>query len=273
MSLPNNFSPSEHFQDVARRVLNPNVRDWFGEITADEDGIASSRSSLRTACTHLDNDSLLLTVGRMLLFEATIRERQSARGTGTTDRAPHVLRKSKPKLKLFFLEDIEDIEPGYSPVTGEISFRLMGESSAALTPGDAITYANRVKTQFANGGGLIWRKGKLMISYSDWEKGYQLQLLCRDKAEGRSLINKVLEIQGHTPDWSFMNVSENEEPSSAFPTVPDREVIFGQTRRLPRRRPIASVRFQYAVIEMHGLSNPVCLVDRSGTFPEPVVSM
>ena len=64
-------------------------------------------------------------------------------------------------------------------------------------------------------GGYVWRKGKVRASYSDWDKGYQFQLLCRNESDARTLIGKVLDIQGHTPDWENLNISENSEPASA----------------------------------------------------------
>lgn len=273
MSLPDNFSPVEHLQDTARRIYNRDVRDWFGDL-GDESwtpSIGAPRASLRTACTHREDDSLQATLARMMLFEATIRQRFTDQGVEVTDRTPHVIRRSRPKVRLFFLEDYGDVEPGYEAITGEIGFRLMTQTAETLSLGEVTTYANKVKTAFASGAGFVWRKGKVMCAYSDWEKGYQLQLLCRDKSEGKRVVEQVLDIQSDAPDWSKLSVSENDQPSSAYPTVPPSENILGKVRKLPRRRPIADVRFQYATLHILGLNNPTCLVDRSLTFPNPVV--
>jgi len=277
MPLPDNFSPAEHLQDVTLKVQNRLVKEEFsdlGDETWDAD-ITTSRGSLRVACTHLDTDSIDMTLVRLWLFYGCLRKAK--------DFHPHIygipvtsfkeLRKYKPQISLFFLEDHNDIEPGYSPITGEISFRLMNQESNSLSMSEVTNYANRIKTQFATASGFIWKKGKEMVSYTDWKKGYQLQLLCRDKAEGRRVIEQVLDIQAHTPDWKNMNKSGNEEPASAYPTIPPTEIILGKPRRLPRRRPIADVRFQYALLDLHELPNPICLVDRSHTFNRPVVEV
>lgn len=271
MTLPTNFSDAEHFQDVVKRVGNKIVREWFSDIEDLPLGIDNGRQSLRQACLHNERDSLILTVGRMLLFTQLIAAKETPTAD-TTDRSAHVIRRGKPKITLFFLEDWEDVEGGYTPVTGTIGFRLMSQTAESLSRSEATSYGNKIKTAFGSGNGFVWRKGKLMCSYSDWEKGYQLQLLCRDKGEGKRVVEQVLDLQGHTPDWKFFAATENEDPSQAFPTVPPTDTLLGRSQRLPRRRPIADVRFQYGVVTVPGLPNQVCLYDRSGSYREPLVS-
>lgn len=273
-SEPPGPDPVEQFQRAVDRVYGRELRNWFYDVADDEtlDINNNARHALYRACQHLVDDSLILTVGRMLLFDMAVRGRYAAESIGTTDRAPHVIRRGKPKVLLFFMEDVGDVEPGYSPVRGEISVRIMDETAESITQSRAQTLANRVKSNFAIGEGFLWKKGKVMCAYSDWEKGYQLQLLCRDKSEGRRVIEQVLDIQGHAPDWEFMTVAENESPGEAYPIIPRTERILGQTRRLPRRRPIATVRFKYANLFVPGLPAPISLVDRTGTYANPLVS-
>ena len=271
MSLPPDFSPAEHFQDVARRTSNLEVKEWFADLASDEVDIGTPRSSLKAACTHQENDSLVLTVGRMLLFDLVVRRVWNRGVYGIPVSSFQEQRRFKPQIFLYFQEDEKDVEPGYPPISGEISFRLMNHTSDSITPAIATTLANRIKSEFAGGGGYQWKKGKIMVSYSEWDKGYQLQLLCRSKTEGREVIGKVLDIQNHSPNWKHMTVNENEEPASAYPTIPPNERIYGKNRRVPRRRPVGDARFQYALLHVHGLQNPVCLVDRSGTWPDPLV--
>lgn len=178
-----------------------------------------------------------------------------------------------PQINLCFVEDLADVDPDYAPVTGEISFRLMGPAAAAVTPTQANTFANRIRTAFGNGGaGYIWRKGKDMATYTDWAKGYQLQILTRSRSEAKEVIGKVLDVQNDTPDWEKMNYSENDAPMAAYPTVPELDVIYGRSRRRPRRRPVADCRFQAAFLHIHGMPNPVVLYDRSGVHPTALES-
>lgn len=278
MPLPDNFSPVEHLQDTIRRTFRLEVREWFRDIDLDGDlDITTPRSSLALACEHRDDDSFNMTMGRIMLFE-TLRGRFADRlvgtseGTGTTTYRTDIRRRTRPKIRLYFLEDASDVEPGYAPVDGQISFRLMDHTPETITPAIAQTYAQRIKSNFETGGGFVWKKGRNMYSYSDWDKGYQLQLLCRNDAEARRIVDAVLDVQTDTPEWAYFNEKVNAEPASAFPTVPEIDRAYGEQRRQPRRRPVADVRFQYASLEVLGVANPIILVDRTGVLPMSLVS-
>ncbi len=265
---------TEQLQSVIRRYLNQEVREWFRDIDFDEIDTNTPRGALLRACKHDDADSFLQTMGRAMLFDSLIRQRfanffgnaTGAGEVGTTTLRTGVLRRTKPQIVLYFLEDISDVVSEYSPVDGRISFRLMDHDSDTITPLQVNTYRQRVESRFSNNGGFVWKKGKLMCSYSDWSKGYQLQLLCRNVAEGRRVVEQVLDIQNDTPDWSFFNSEENEQPTIAYPTIPERVRIYGENRRLPRRRPIADVRFQFARLFISGVPNPIILADRTRLF-------
>jgi hypothetical protein len=272
MPLPEDFSPVEHFQDTVKRLYNKEVREHFSDLDPDQLGIDTPRASLRTACTHQDPDSLPATVGRMLLFDLVVSRKLAGHGAGGEKSPPYsVNRRQKPQVLLWFVEDLDDVEPGYRQVEGRISFRIMDEAVETFSQANATALAQRVKTAFGAAGGFVWQKGKAQATYSDWEKGYQLQLYVKDKAEGKRVVEQVLDVQQHSPDWEFFNYSENEAPSQAFPSLPPTQSILGKSRRLARRRPRADVRFQYAVLNLAGLPNPIALYDRSGTYPDPLV--
>lgn len=276
MPLPENFSPPEFLQDITRRVINQEVREWFRDVGPDDwdPDISTARGALRVGCTHLENDSHLMTVHRLLLFYLAVRKAQDLQASiyGIPSTAFQARRKFKPQIQLYFREDLNDVDAGYSPLEGEISFRIMGEEYDTLSRAEALNYANRIKTLFAIGPGFVWRKGKVMCTYTDWNRGYQLQLLCRDKAEGKRVVEQVLDIQQHTPDWKKFNVSENDEPSQAYPTIPPLEVIMGESVRMPRSRPIGDVRFRNAVLIIHGKPNPLALIDTEQRYSNPLAS-
>lgn len=272
MALPDNFSPVEHFQDTIKRTYNKEVREWFSDFDNDELGIDTPRASLRTACTHQEDDSLPVTLGRMQFFDMVVARKFSSLGSAAEKSPPYsVNRRQKPQIKLFFLEDFDDAELGYRRVEGSISFRLMNQTVQTLSNAEATQYAQRVKTAFGSGGGFVWQKGKILASYSDWEKGYQLQLLVRTEAEAKRVVEQVLDIQQHTPDWEYLEYKTADQPSQAYPTLPPTQSIMGKSRRLARRRPTAKVRFQHATLFLAGLPNPIALFDRSGTYPDPLV--
>lgn len=274
MPLPNGFSAWEHLQSVLMLVHNRRVREEFSDLGDDwDDDITIPRGSLRVACTLKDDDTSAMTLLRMWVFYVILGQAAAMHPGiyGIPVPSFQEARKFHPQIQLYFQEDNQDLEPGFAPVTGEISFRLMSQSSETLTEAEVRTYANKVQSLFGLGAGFVWQKGKVMASYTDRKKGYQLRLLCRTDAEARRVVEQVLDIQGDTPDWKHLNVSQNAEPSASYPTVPPNDFILGRNRRLPRQRPIASVRFKYALLHVHGVPHPIVLVDLSRIFRNPIV--
>jgi len=274
MALPADFDKMKHLQDVVQRWYNREVREYFSDLGGDEwdPDIRDGRSSLRIACSHDPNDSLIETHLRMQLFERIRRSAFDMPFYGIPVTGYHQARKFKPQIMLYFQEDIQDVEPTFAPVTGEVSFRLMDHESDTLTPPLAATFAQRIESNFSIGGGFVWRKGRVMCTYTDQSRGYKLQILCRDDQYARDLIDRVLDVQNHTPDWSKLNVIENSNPAERYPTIPPTDRIYGEQRRRPRARPVADCRFQFAVLNVHGLVNPQPLVDRTGLYPSAIVS-
>lgn len=277
--MPESMSgPSELLQSTIRKYLNREVREWFKDVDFDALDISTARGALVQSCRHEDADSFLMTIGRALLFESLVRQRfesallSTSDDTGETRLKNTVRRSSKPQLKLYFMEDLSDVEQGYKPVDGRISIRLMDHDPSSLTPAIAQTFANRVKSLFGVGSGFVWKKGREMCSYSDWAKGYQLQLLCRSESEGRRIVEQVLDIQQDSPKWEMFEHKQNAEPATAFPTIPGRERIYGEVRREPRLRPVADVRFKYSTLHIEGVPNPIVLVDKTGVMPPALVS-
>jgi hypothetical protein len=272
MALPADFQQVEHLQDTIRRALNPEIREWFRDVTDDELDISTPRGSLRTACTHQDADSLLETATRMLLFEFLVRRPWRASGGESGSRPPHyVPRKGRPQVVLYFEEDDSDVEPGYSPVEGRISFRLMSETGASMTESKLTALGNKIKSKFGRGSGFIWKKGREMLTYNHWDEGIQFEILCLSESEGKRLAEQTLDLLSMAPDWSKAELHRNLEESEAYPIVPPTQQVLGKSRRLPRRRPRCDVRFHHAYIELPGLAQKIYLYDESGTIPDAVV--
>jgi len=274
MALPPDFAAQEHLQSVVRRWVNREIREYFQDVGGDEwdPDITTPRASLRVACTHLDSDSLIMTQLRWQLFERIRRSAFDMPYFGIPVGLHHQTKKYRPQVRLYFMEDIGDVEPTFSPVAGELSFRLMDHTEETITPAVAQTLANRIQTNFGVGGGYIWRKGRLMCTYTENERGYKLQVYARTEADARDLITRVLDIQNHSPNWERMNVSENQNAATAYPTIPSNQRIYGEQRRLPRKRPVANVRFQASYLNIWGLTNPITLYDRTGIYPSALAS-
>lgn len=122
-------------------------------------------------------------------------------------------------------------------------------------------------------GGFLWRKGREIASYTHWKKGYQLQLLVRSDAEGRRVVEQVLILQNDSPDWGcLINFQFTADLANAYPTVPEVENVYRTSRRLPRQRPVADIRFQYAALHVEDVPNPIILADRTPVLSVSLVS-
>ncbi|MEM1170606.1 MAG: hypothetical protein AAGJ08_16370 [Cyanobacteria bacterium P01_H01_bin.35] len=190
-----------------------------------------------------------------------------------------IMRRTQPRVFLHFLEDVADVEPSFSPVAGEISFRLMDKSDDPESPLPKITKADlnqlakKIKASFFDDGGYVWKKGKEMYPYCVWKQGYQLQLLCRNKSTALDIVNKVLAIQGHTYNSKYFGSNLPEEPEKNYPTIPKEITVLGEQVREPRYRPIADVKFQYATIYLHKWPQLISLVSEKGEILPNLVNL
>lgn len=262
MPLPNDFSPSEHLQDLIRDVVNREVREWFADLGETwEPDISTPRSSLRVGCTHVENDSMDMTLQRLMLFYLVTGKAQALQApiygipTDVFQQRVEFL----PQVKLYFHEDIDQVEEGYQPVTAEICYRVMGETSESMTESKARAIANRIKTEFCSGGGYRWHKGRVKVNYKHPDRGYHLQLNAYSVAEAKRVITKVLSLNDHTPDWDRLIHSEYD---NSPPIIPPTKTIYGKSRRMPRKRPVAYVRFRWAELHLYGLPRAINLIDR-----------
>lgn len=183
-----------------------------------------------------------------------------------------VKRVGKPKVTLFFLEDTnfnkvvapDNTAKGKRRQEGVIRFRLMNESTSTFSKANAQSIARKVKEIFGANGGYVWKKGKTLYSYNDWELGYQFQLLCRSETEAKRIINSVLSIQMHTPQWFRFNKIENDDELTTYPENPGNQTVMGESMPKPKLRPLVDVRFRYAYVKLDGLREPINLFDRTG---------
>lgn len=260
--LPADFNEIENLQDIVRREHNKSVRQWF-KNQADDD-VSTPKARLKHSCLIKDGDSLLVALQRQWLFEITVGRTQALQApvysTVELEETSNV--KYKPQIQLFFQESqtASTYDPDYYPVKGEISFRLMEESSSSMSRTKAEVLARKIKQEFATPL-FIWEKGWYFCSYRDSERGYKLKVLVKSKAEGERVIRNVLKIQSHTFDNSYFQFVEHERTYSPTPST---DLIYGRSRKLKRVRPRADVRFRHAKLLIYGLNNAINLVDAGG---------
>lgn len=272
MPLPNNFSAFEHLQSVFSQAFNRKIREEFSDLTDDDLEISTSRGSLKTACMIQDNDSADMMLLRAMFYFFVVRSGEDLNppiyGIPVDLFQSEV--KFKPQIKLYFREDLDEVETGYQPVKSELTFRLASHNYDTISPTEANSLARKIATELGSGSGYRWHKGRLKVSYRKPEHGYQMVVTAYSESEARDVINKCLDIQNRSIDESCLTVSTKAQNP---PTIPPNEFIYGKTRRLPRERPVAWVRFQWAELHVWGLPKPVVLVDRSGRKPNPLVAI
>lgn len=256
------MSSWEHLQNVLLQVHNRIVRDEFRDVDGSDDNISTPRSSLRAASLIRDSDSATTVLNRFFLFYVMLRKASDmhpALYTFPLDRYQQSV-KFMPQVTLFFREDAEDVETGYAPLTAELSFRIQGETEDSISEAGLRNLAGRIRTEFAAANGYRWRKGRVSVSYRDLSKGYRLRIQAFSESEGKEVIRKILDLQGDTPDNSKIVINQLAENP---PIVPPTKTIVGKPRRLPRRRPIGWVRFQFAEAHVWGIPNAIVLLDRT----------
>lgn len=172
-----------------------------------------------------------------------------------------------PQVKLVFYQTLEEAGDK-PPATGEITFRVARETEKTINEAKAKIIAERIKTKFVTGSQFVWHKGKKIVRYEDKAQGYDFRLFVTTEEEGRRIIETVLDIQNHSPEWHRLRISESR---AEYPDTPSREMIYGQLRRLPRRRPVEDVPFRYAELHIWGLPQAVTLIDTTGYRPIPLV--
>ncbi|MGK7885709.1 MAG: hypothetical protein AB4057_13920 [Crocosphaera sp.] len=232
VGLPLDFNAFEHLQSTIRKPYNKEVREAFSDLGGDEwlPDINTPRASLRQACTIYDSDTATMMALKMMFFYFTLRQAQDLQApiVGMPKGSLDPIRKYKPQIYLYFKQDSDTVEDDYSPVDGRISFRLMDEDSESITKTKLTTLANKIKTEFGTGNGFTWKKGKEYYSYTDKEKGYQLQILAFSETEAKQVINKVLDIQGHSFQRKKFRKSVNDDPTNAYPIIPPNQNILGE---------------------------------------------
>ncbi len=260
---------------VITQIQNRIVKEDFRDVGDDdwEPDISTPRSSLRTACTVRANDSAIMVILRLFLYYIVLRKAQDMQIPyyGMPIAETQATFKFKPQVCLYFQQSALDYPSNSNPVTGTISFRLMNQTSTSITKSKVTQIANLVKTHFGGSTPFVWKKGRIMVTYNNWEEGVAWQILSLNATEGERVIKQLLKVQGSTFNDKYMNVNENAAPLEKYPSNPGSQSILGELTKKPRQRPLANVVFRYATLSIHGTSRPEHLYDTTNRLVDTVV--
>lgn len=256
MPLPDNFNEWEFLQDTVRRWHNKAVTQWFKNQAVDD--ISTPKAALRHACTMKDGDTATMTMMRLWLFEVTAGHAQSLQapiyGIPVADFQRDV--SFKPQVKLYFRERYTNLTDRTAPGRGEITFRLMNESAQTYTRAKAEEMARDIKREFATPI-FIWEKGIHYYYYKDFDRGYDLRLLVKSKAEGERVARSVLQIQGHAFENTNVDFMDTDK---LYPSNPGTQLVYGRQVKKPVKRPVVDVRFRHAQLFLNGRQTVINLV-------------
>ncbi len=262
MALPGNFSPAEHLQDVFLKSVNKQVREYFSDLGDEtwDDDISTSRGSLRVACTHKDSDSVDMTQLRLWLFYIVVGNAEKLQApiygipiTTFSESVVHL-----PQVVLYFRETKSDADShNRQPIEAQVGFRLLDQN---LSKAEAQTLAKKIRQLFGGSTRFYFKKGRTKFSYRDKSRGYEFIITAFDETNAKKVIEQVLDINGHTPNWELLTDSESNRNWSAVKY----KTILGKQHKLPNRRPVGIVHFTKAELKFYGLASDVVLCDATG---------
>ncbi|MBD2481547.1 hypothetical protein [Planktothrix sp. FACHB-1365] len=185
----------------------------------------------------------------------------------------YISNKGKPKVVLYFLEKIGDVEFGYRQIDAKITFRLNNLSEKwddpdkqNLTLSDIEQLAVRIKNEFCTPTLYKFKKGKTTVSYRDKKHGMESYSYFYSKQNGVALYQKICNIAQIQYEPKFCKVTESEDVVNAYPTIPLNENVLGEQVKGERIRPVGDVYFEYAVLSLSSLSRNIILVSSNGSL-------
>lgn len=271
------FDSVKHLLKVVVKTQAAIVKRTFRDIDDDDLSIANliqesnkntdgkgpppkiSEMSMKLACTPTEDDSLSTIILKLFLYYFIFRRMRDLYPEiyGMPNLNFHENLKFLPQVLLYFSEDKEDVDPDYAPIDAQITFRITGE----VTQGTVDQIARQIFQIFTNNGkGPLyrWKKGQKKLVYRDNKTGCNFQINAFDFADGIKIVKDVLSIRNIA--FEPLNLTKSELEGT-HPPIPGELTVLGKRVKKPRRRPTGIVHFRYAELHIHGLPNPIVLVD------------
>lgn len=242
------------------QTYNQEVNAWFEDIPTPEPDNTTSREQAKKACLVEPNDSQNMALIKLLTFRYSVQKVHLRPDVYGIESIPFQENVSfRPQVTLFFTQDASAAVPDRRRMEGQISFRLVNETSATITKAKAQDLAEAIRDNMTVPSNFIWKKGKIKLIYQDPQYGLNLNIMALNKAEGLIVIQKMIAIVGATYNSDFLKTSEPEKASSTNPS--ETVLVYEKQRKQRRWRPTGNVRFRYALLTVHGMQNRIALVD------------
>lgn len=252
----------EAIQSLVRRYYNKLVKDHFQDIDGEDDSslsLTAPRAAIKRLCLHKDNDPLVLTILRLLIYWVEARGLFNEIIYGIPADDLHETVVFKPQIAIHWRESIEDARTNNAyPARARYTVRYKGD---VATKADIDRIRVKINNIFNRPSTHRFTKGKDKYSYRDKIKGYSFIITANSKADAVDVINKLLEIQDDNPlEERFLTKSVREE----IPTNPGTVRVDGELHKLPKIRRIARVKFTHAELKVHGMTRDILLTNNLG---------
>ena len=256
----------ELFQSFCRRYVNKAVRNHFSDVSGNDDNSLSlnvPRETIKRICLHKDSDPIVLSVGRLLIWwvEAKGLFNDVIYGIPSTDF--DASNTYYPQVKLYFFESrYESSRNNRKPIRSEVSFRWR---ETDFSRANITELATKIHNDFAKPV-FSFERGREFWTYSDKSKGYFFQCKVTNEAEAKKVIKQAINVQDNVePDWEqYLRLHEDKQNYSIQKTVR----VMGETYKKPKKRPIGTVRYNYAELYIHGIKKPIILSDATSLKPQ-----
>ena len=258
------INTTEQLQSFCQQFLNRLIREDFKDISdapIESLDINVPRHAIKIICTHNDQDSLLHTIIRILIYGFFVFIKFQLDGYYIPYIWLHENYDFIPQVIFYFRDNPENrtIENRNKPLEAETSFRLhFLDVSQGSAKREIELISNRILLNFRN---FKFTKGKIKYSYRD--KSNKLNMSCNapNESEAISLFKNVINcIDNVTFDNDLIT---KHNPNRNYST-PERKRVFGRTYKVERRRS-GVVEFQHAKLHIQGIK-PIKLVDRIKTY-------
>ncbi|OUL33129.1 hypothetical protein BV372_17435 [Nostoc sp. T09] len=270
-ALPDNFDPFEHLQKIYIPQHNALVKRYFSDLADDwKPNIASARSSLRVACTMLDNDNqLMMNLRHHLLFDLLGYSRKNLTVFYGSSFDTNLPVSGHPQLFLYFSQDAQAVPVNGKRLDHEKSCRLTryasksGQTLPAITKANLLEIATEIKQQFVSGGkGIVYTTGKIAVSYTDPANGFPRgsRWLVNSKSEAITLYEKLCNVIDRPFDINKINVVTPEKDSTTQ-VITATDTVLGRQYKESAYRPVANLRFRYAYVSFGSNISPIFLID------------
>lgn len=211
-------------------------------------------------------------IANILAINQLLQNKDIGQVYGTPVQSFQELVKFKPQVHLYFEQQTGVIDTDFKAVEAQLSFRIMNESAETMTPDKALALAKKINSSFGGSSPFFWEKGKHLFSYTAPLQGLQTKIYTTGETEAKRVLRNILELQNFTFNDDYLkDCSRTADLASPSNGDQGKEHIYGESRKLPRKLPVATVQFIYAEMLLHGLPNAICLVDQTGKKSEPLI--